>query len=111
MSKAIHTNISYETPERRNMNKDDRRNFIDHLFDVFETLDKSSKKQTAKQITSQYKEEHPDLKLNEMWVYRLLLAGIYKNDEGEYGFDNVDCDFDEMLSKPSILEKALRMKK
>lgn len=71
MSKAIHTNISYETPERRNMNKDDRRNFIDHLFDVFEILDKSSKKQTAKQITAQYKEEHPDLKLNEMWVYRL----------------------------------------
>ena len=111
MSKAIHTNISYEKPERRNMTKEDRRIFIDHLFDVFETLDKTSKKRTAKQISNQYKEEHPDLKLNEMWVYRLLLAGIYKNDEGEYGFDNIDCDFEEMLSKPSILEKALKNQK
>lgn len=110
--KCIHRSTRSESQSSKQvMKEEDRRAFIDFLFQELETIKKMSKKQIAKTISDKYKEEHPDLKLNEVWVYRLLLGGIYRNDNGQYGFDKIDCDFDEMLSKPSILEKALRMKK
>lgn len=110
--KCIHRSTRSESQSSKQvMKEEDRRAFIDFLFQELETIKKMSKKQIAKTISDKYKEEHPNLKLNEVWVYRLLLGGIYRNDDGQYGFDKIDCDFDEMLSKPSILEKALKNKK
>lgn len=110
--KCIHRSTRSESQlSKQVMKEEDRRTFIDFLFQELETIKKMSKKQIAKTISDKYKEEHPNLKLNEVWVYRLLLGGIYRNDNGQYGFDRIECDFDEMLSKPSILEKALKNKK
>lgn len=91
----------------RNMKEEERRMFIDYMFEHVETSEKLSKKSMAKRLSDMFKEGHPELKLNEVWVYRLLLAGIYKDKNGNYGFDNIECDFDESCKKPSLLIKAL----
>ena len=39
------------------------------------------------------------------------LSCISKDENDHYGFDNVECDFDAMLSKPSLLDMALNNKK
>ena len=93
---------------RRTMKEQDRRMFVDYLFEQVKTLGTLSKNQMAKKISESFKEAHPELKLNEVWVYKLFVAGIYKNAEGKYGFDNVDCDFDAVCKHPSVLDKALR---
>lgn len=111
MSRAIHTDDAFETSDKKVMNADDRRKFVIYLFETFDSLDKTSKKKAAKQCVEEYRKLHNDLKVNEMWVYRLLLAGIYKDENGNFGFDNIDCDFEEMIAKPSILEKKLKVSK
>ena len=105
----IHVNDVCRNGEwKRTMKEQDRRMFIEYLFDQVKTLGTLSKKQMAKKISDSFKEAHPELKLNEVWVYRLFLAGIYKDAEGKYGYDNVKCDFDESCRHPSLLDKALR---
>lgn len=112
IKRGIHANdICKQSSLRRTLKKEDRLSFIEFMFEEFKTIEKTSKKSMAKRISDKYKELHPDLKLNEVWVYRLLLAGIYKDENDHYGFDNVECDFDAMLSKPSLLDMALNNKK
>lgn len=108
-SEPIHINdLCRNGMHKRTMREQDRRMFIEYLFDQVKTLGALSKKQMAKKISDSFKEAHPELKLNEVWVYRLFLAGIYKDTEGKYGYDNVKCDFDESCKHPSLLDKALR---
>ena len=112
IKRGIHANdICKQSSLRRTLKKEDRLSFIEFMFEEFKTIEKTSKKSMAKRISDKYKELHPDLKLNEVWVYRLILAGIYKDENDHYGFDNVECDFDAMLSKPSLLDMALNKKK
>ena len=112
IKRGIHANdICKQSSLRRTLKKEDRLSFIEFMFEEFKTIEKTSKKSMAKRISDKYKEVHPDLKLNEVWVYRLILAGIYKDENDHYGFDNVECDFDAMLSKPSLLDMALNNKK
>ena len=112
IKKGIHSNdICKQSSLRRTLKKEDRLSFIEFMFEEFKTIEKTSKKSMAKRISDKYKELHPDLKLNEVWVYRLILAGIYKDENDHYGFDNVECDFDAMLSKPLLLDMALNNKK
>lgn len=112
IKRGIHANdICKQSSLRRTLKKEDRLSFIEFMFEEFKTIEKTSKKSMAKRISDKYKELHPDLKLNEVWVYRLILAGIYKDENDHYGFDNVECDFDAMLSKPSLLDMALNNKK
>lgn len=112
IKRGIHANdICKQSSLRRTLKKEDRLSFIEFMFEEFKTIEKTSKKSMAKRISDKYKELHPDLKLNEVWVYRLILAGIYKDENDHYGFDNVECNFDAMLSKPSLLDIALNNKK
>lgn len=99
-----------EISRGKTMSKEERLNFINFMFEHIQTLEKGSRNKIAKEITRMYKEEHPGLKLNEMWVYRLLLAGIYV-EKGKYGFAHIDCSVEDICSIPSMLEKALENKK
>lgn len=99
-----------EISRGKTMSKEERIKFIDFMFTHIQTLEKASRNKIAKELTRLYKEKHPDLKLNEMWVYRLLLAGIYI-EEGKYGFAHIDCSVEDVCSNPSMLEKALKNKK
>lgn len=93
------------------MKKEDRLKFIDYLFDHVIGMESSSKKDASKKISKMFKEEHPNLLLNEMWVYRLLLAGIYKDSEGHYGFQNItEMTVDEVCDKPAAFEQLMRKK-
>ena len=93
------------------MTPEDRLSFIDFLFEHIQTLEKGSRNKISKEIVNAYKEKHPDKKLNESWVYRLLLGGIYRNEDGKYGFTHIDCSVEDVCSNPSMLEKALKNKK
>ena len=105
---AIRTNDLFGKTESKRMTKEDRLTFIGYLFDTIPSLSFTSKKDLAKKVVQQYREEHPEHKLNECWVYRLLLADIYRNEVGEYGFENIDFTVDEACEKPAILEKITK---
>lgn len=110
-SKVIRTNALFGTTKRRLMNKKERLAFIDYMFEHLPEMKLSSKKNISRTLTDDYKELHPDLKINETWVYRLLLAGIYKDEEGNYDFENIEgCTVKEACSCPAALEAAMRRK-
>lgn len=102
---AIRTNALFGEVESKRMTKEDRLSFIDYLFDMIPKLSFKSKKDLSKKVAKQYREEHPEHKLNECWVYRLLLGGIYRDEDGNYGFENITVSVDEACEKPMILEK------
>lgn len=93
---------------KRVMKKKDRFMFIDYLFEHLTDHPLTSKKDVAKKLADDFRAIHPDLKVNENWIYRLFCAGIYKDEEGKYGFKLVDCTVDEACEKPTLLEKAFK---
>ena len=104
----INTNDLFKSAgSKRMMKKEDRYELINYLFEHISDIKTASKKETARKISDGFKLEHPDLKVNENWIYRLLMGGIYcKN--GEYGFESLDITVDEACEKPSKLEKEFK---
>ena len=88
----------------RRMNKDDRYDFINWMFEHFHDIDSSqSRWKIAKDLTKLYKEEHP-VQLNVDWVNALLRCQIIKYKDGTYGFESTDIPFtvDDMCTNASV---------
>lgn len=109
---TINTNDMFGSSNgKQRMKKEDRLKFIDYLFDHVMDIESSSKKDASKKISKMFKDDHPNLLLNEMWVYRLLLAGIYKDSEGHYGFQNItEMTVEDVCGKPAAFERLMRKK-
>ena len=93
-----------ERSKFRRMNKQDRLDFINWLFDHLDDVDQSQTRwKVAKELTKLYKEEH-SFQLNVDWVNALLKCGIVKYGDGTYGFENENVTFtvDDMCSNASI---------
>ncbi len=104
----LNTNDLFKSEgSKRMMKKQDRYALIDYLFQHIAECKTPSKKETARKISDGFKLEHPELKINENWVYRLLMGGIYCKD-GKYGFDSLEITVDEACEKPSKLEKEFK---
>ena len=102
---AIRSEDLVSCPKLKMMNKQDRLDFIDWMFDVMPTIKAKSMRSMANQVSALYKEEHP-FKLNQVWVYSLLRAGIYKLSNGNYGFekDVGHTTVEEVCANPTLLK-------
>ena len=90
-------------PTLKRMNKQDRINFINWMFEHFKDVDMTQSRRTiAKEIADKYRREKKML-LNAEWVNDLLRAQIMKYEDGSYGFDRNDIEFtvDEACENPT----------
>lgn len=101
---AIRSEDLVACPKLKIMNKQDRLAFIDWMFETMPTIKAKSMRSMANQVTALYKEEHP-FKLNQVWVYSLLRAGIYKLTNGTYGFEkDIGHSVEEICANPTLLK-------
>ena len=90
-------------PTLKRMNKQDRINFINWMFEHFKDVDMTQSRRTiAKELADKYRREKKML-LNAEWVNDLLRAQIMKYEDGSYGFDRNDIEFtvDEACENPT----------
>ena len=74
---------------RRRATYNDRINFLNFMFDVYETVDATSKFDLAKKLTKLYEEEK-NVNVSYTWVYCLLRYGIIKHKNGSFTFKYCD---------------------
>ena len=87
----------------RKSNTDDRKDFIDWMFDHIEDVKGKSKNETAKWLSKTYSDENECI-INYNWVYMLLRLGIVKYDDDTYGFKKTeDYTVDDLCEHPGVI--------
>ena len=85
---------------KRRATYNDRTNFLNFMFDTYETVDATSKFDLAKKLTKLYEEEH-GVNVSYTWVYCMLRCGIVKHKDGSYTFKHCDeYTVDELCKNP-----------
>lgn len=94
------------TPRLKRMNKQDRLDFVDWMFDHSDKFQSGkTPRSKAKLITENYKTETSML-LNPDWVNNLLRAGICKLSDGTYGFEREDIPYsiEQVCEHPTLFK-------
>ena len=87
----------------RKANTDNRKAFVDWMFDHIDDVKGMSKNEMAKWLSKTYSDENECI-INYNWVYMLLRLGIVKYDDDTYGFKKTeDYTIDDLCEKPGII--------
>lgn len=86
----------------RKATTDDRKQFINFMFDNFDTINGKNKLDLAKNLSKAYKDEY-NVTINYTWVHAILRAGIVKKKDGSVTFKRYhEHTIDELCEHPSI---------
>lgn len=95
-----------EVPKLKRMNKQDRLDFIDWMFEHLKEMEeKVSLRTMAKKLSDLYRDEHHML-LNPDWVNNLLRAEICKLSDGTYNFERKDIPYsiEQVCERPTLFK-------
>ena len=86
----------------RNATPADRKQFINFMFDNFDSISGKNKLDLAKNLSKAYKDTY-DVTINYSWVHALLRGGIVKLEDGTVTFKRYhEHTIDELCEHPSI---------
>ena len=86
----------------RKATAEDRREFVNFMFENFDTISGKNKLDLAKNLSKAYKDKY-DVTINYTWVHAILRAGIVKKKDGSVTFKRYhEHTIDELCAYPSI---------